>query len=112
MSTAVGPAPSLDCLVHGIDSQTDSLLELPMQVRNLAGSTEGLRAEMGCRQVVERRVYTVTGKQATEQEVEQMIETGESEAIFQKAIMEQGRGHVSAPCSGGMRHASGCVMAL
>ena len=40
-------------------------------------------------------MYTVTGKQATEQEVEQMIETGESEAIFQKAIMEQGRGHVS-----------------
>ena len=39
-------------------------------------------------------MYTVTGKQATEQEVEQMIETGESEAIFQKAIMEQGRGHV------------------
>ena len=32
-----------------------------------------------------------------------MIETGESEAIFQKAIMEQGRGHV--------RHSSSCSRA-
>ena len=51
-----------------------------------------------CREVVERRVYTVTGKQASEDEVERMIETGESETIFQKAILEQGRGHVSAQC--------------
>ena len=49
----------------------------------------------GSREVVERRVYTVTGKQVSEDEVERMIETGESETIFQKAILEQGRGHVS-----------------
>ena len=46
------------------------------------------------REVVERRVYTVTGKAVSEDEVERMIETGESETIFQKAILEQGRGHV------------------
>lgn len=40
-------------------------------------------------------MYTVTGKQVSEDEVERMIETGESETIFQKAILEQGRGHVS-----------------
>lgn len=46
------------------------------------------------REVVERRVYTVTGQKASADEVDRMIETGESESIFQKAILEQGRGHV------------------
>ena len=50
------------------------------------------------REVVERRVYTVTGERASEAEVDRMIETGESETIFQKAILEQGRGHVRTPC--------------
>ena len=50
-----------------------------------------------CREVVERRVYTVTGQKASADEVDRMIETGESESIFQKAILEQGRGHVSFP---------------
>ena len=43
------------------------------------------------RDVVERRVYTVTGQHADEEEIEKMIETGESEMIFQKAILEQVR---------------------
>ena len=47
------------------------------------------------REVVERRVYTVTGQKASEDEIDRMIETGEAENIFQKAILEQGRGHVS-----------------
>jgi len=50
-----------------------------------------------CREVVERRVYTVTGQKASADEVDRMIETGESESIFQKAILEQGRGHVRTP---------------
>ena len=49
------------------------------------------------REVVERRVYTVTGERASETEIDRMIETGESETIFQKAILEQGRGHVRNP---------------
>ena len=44
--------------------------------------------------MVERRVFTVTGERPTEEQVETMIESGESEAIFQKAILEQGRGQV------------------
>ena len=40
-------------------------------------------------------MYTVTGQKASADEVDRMIETGESESIFQKAILEQGRGHVS-----------------
>jgi hypothetical protein len=66
-------------------------------------SHAGLVLQCGCplthcwwpaREVVERRVYTVTGQKASEEEIDRMIETGESENIFQKAILEQGRGHV------------------
>ena len=49
------------------------------------------------REVVERRAHIVTGKKPTEAEIDNMIDTGESETIFQKAILEQGRGHVSLP---------------
>ena len=58
-----------------------------------------------CREVVERRVYTVTGQRPGEEEVEQLIETGESETIFQKAILERGRGQVRDPS---VRCALGC----
>ena len=50
-----------------------------------------------CREVVERRTYTVTGQKASAEEIDRLIETGESEQIFQKAILEQGRGHVRPP---------------
>ncbi|XP_021721283.1 syntaxin-132-like [Chenopodium quinoa] len=46
------------------------------------------------REVVERRVYTVTGQRADEETIDQLIETGDSEQIFQKAIQEQGRGQI------------------
>eukprot|EP00775_Hariotina_reticulata_P007707 gene7707-7906_t len=46
------------------------------------------------RQVVQRRVFTVTGQTLPEEEIDRMIETGEAETIFQKAILEQGRGRV------------------
>lgn len=36
----------------------------------------------------------MTGREANPSDVEQLIETGESERIFQRAIMEQGRGQV------------------
>lgn len=66
------------------------------KLKELMGSFQDLRTRLQqeYREVVERRVYTVTGKKASEDEVERMIETGESETIFQKAILEQGRGHV------------------
>ena len=37
----------------------------------------------------------MTGQKASAEEIDRLIETGESEQIFQKAILEQGRGHVS-----------------
>ena len=39
----------------------------------------------------------MTGQKASPEEIDRLIETGESEQIFQKAILEQGRGHVRAP---------------
>ncbi|KAJ4844224.1 hypothetical protein Tsubulata_003098 [Turnera subulata] len=46
------------------------------------------------REVVERRVFTVTGTRADEETIERLIDTGDSEQIFQKAIQEQGRGQI------------------
>ena len=39
----------------------------------------------------------MTGQKASPEEIDRLIETGESEQIFQKAILEQGRGHVRLP---------------
>jgi syntaxin 1B/2/3 len=46
------------------------------------------------RDVVDRRYYTVTGEKASEDQIDQLIETGEAENLFQKAILAQGRGRV------------------
>ncbi|KAA6419602.1 MAG: syntaxin of plants [Trebouxia sp. A1-2] len=44
-------------------------------------------------QVVERRAHIVTGRKPSREEVDHLIDTGESESIFKKAILKQGRGH-------------------
>ncbi|KAL0311220.1 UNVERIFIED_CONTAM: syntaxin [Sesamum angustifolium] len=44
------------------------------------------------REVVERRVMTVTGTRPDEETINHLIETGNSEQIFQKAIQEAGHG--------------------
>lgn len=69
---------------------------LKKKLKDLMGEFQDLRSRVQAeyREVVERRVYTVTGQHAEEEEIEKMIETGESEMIFQKAILEQGRGYV------------------
>ncbi|KAK4791945.1 hypothetical protein SAY86_022380 [Trapa natans] len=46
------------------------------------------------REVVERRVFTVTGMRPDEETIDRLIDTGNSEQIFQKAIQEQGRGQI------------------
>ncbi|KAF9588095.1 hypothetical protein IFM89_007336 [Coptis chinensis] len=46
------------------------------------------------REVVERRVFTVTGNRPDEETIDELIDTGNSEQIFQKAIQEMGRGQV------------------
>ncbi|KAI4334109.1 hypothetical protein L6164_018840 [Bauhinia variegata] len=46
------------------------------------------------REVVERRVITVTGTRPDDETIDNLIETGKSEQIFEKAILEMGRGQV------------------
>ncbi|KAG2717069.1 hypothetical protein I3843_03G156700 [Carya illinoinensis] len=46
------------------------------------------------REVVERRVVTVTGTRPDDETIDHLIETGNSEKIFQEAIHEMGRGQV------------------
>jgi t-SNARE complex subunit (syntaxin) len=46
------------------------------------------------RDVVDRRYEIVTGEKASEDQLDQLIETGEAENLFQKAILSQGRGKV------------------
>lgn len=51
------------------------------------------------RDVVDRRYYTVTGEKASDEQIDQLIETGEAENLFQKAILAQGRGRVCFTCA-------------
>lgn len=44
------------------------------------------------REVVERRLYTVTGEHASEEKINDIINSGQAENIFQEALMAQGRG--------------------
>ncbi|GMJ04552.1 syntaxin of plants 131 [Hibiscus trionum] len=46
------------------------------------------------REIIERRLITVTGTRPDEQTIDRLIETGNSEQIFQKAIQQQGRGQI------------------
>ncbi|KAL2613078.1 hypothetical protein R1flu_024770 [Riccia fluitans] len=69
---------------------------LKKKLKDLMNEFQALRQKFTdeYREVVERRVYTVTGQQADEALIDQLIETGDSEQIFQKAIQEQGRGQI------------------
>ena len=102
-------------------TRTSITLSLHKKLRDLMGAFQDLRGKFQAeyKEVVERRYFAVYGKkvctrpgpaappgflglrpcavgspQADEQEIEQMIESGESEQIWQKAIREQGRGQV------------------
>ncbi|TVU38600.1 hypothetical protein EJB05_11982, partial [Eragrostis curvula] len=48
------------------------------------------------REVVERRVFTVTGTKPSEEVIDRLIETGSSEQIFERAIQGMGRGQILA----------------
>uniref|UniRef100_A0ACD5UNM0 Uncharacterized protein n=2 Tax=Avena sativa TaxID=4498 RepID=A0ACD5UNM0_AVESA len=53
---------------------------------------ESIRQEY--REVVERRVFTVTGNRPDEETIDDLIETGRSEQIFKDAVQQQGRGQI------------------
>ncbi|XP_044395716.1 syntaxin-132 isoform X1 [Triticum aestivum] len=69
---------------------------LTMRLRERISEFQTLREAIQTeyREVVERRVFTVTGERADEETIDKLIETGDSEQIFQRAIQEQGRGRV------------------
>lgn len=51
-------------------------------------------ADCSLREVVERRLYTVTGEHASEEKINYIINSGQAENIFQEALMSRGRGKV------------------
>ncbi|QDZ20429.1 syntaxin [Chloropicon primus] len=66
------------------------------QFKRVMSKFSNLRLEVQAdyKEIVMRRYKTVTGETPTDYEVSEMIESGESEQIFQKAILEQGRGQI------------------
>lgn len=85
-----GPGSSTDrtriSVVNGLRKQLQSSMK----------SFNELRQKMAAehRETVQRRYYTVTGENADEATVDNLISTGQSETFLQKAIQEQGRGQV------------------
>lgn len=69
---------------------------LKKKLKDLMGEFSQLRNRMqeDYREVVGRRVYTVTGKNVPEEEIERIIESGKAESIFQEALLDAGRGRV------------------
>nr|GMC97722.1 syntaxin-132-like [Ipomoea batatas] len=77
-------------------SRTATTVALKKKLKDKMAEFQTLRESIHqeYREVVERRVFTVTGARADEETIDRLIETGDSEQIFQKAIREQGRGQV------------------
>uniref|UniRef100_A0A5B7AVN8 t-SNARE coiled-coil homology domain-containing protein n=1 Tax=Davidia involucrata TaxID=16924 RepID=A0A5B7AVN8_DAVIN len=81
----------------GVDrSRMNMTNALTKKFRDLMTEFQTLRQRIQdeYREVVERRVITVTGTRPDEETIDHLIETGNSEQIFQKAIQEMGRGQV------------------
>ncbi|KAI4325562.1 hypothetical protein MLD38_030947 [Melastoma candidum] len=77
-------------------SRTGTTISLKKKFKDKMAEFQVLREniQQENREVVERRVFTVTGTRADEETIDRLIETGDSEQIFQKAIQEQGRGQI------------------
>ncbi|XP_019427616.1 PREDICTED: syntaxin-132-like [Lupinus angustifolius] len=81
----------------GVDrSRTATTISLKKKLKDKMAEFQILREAIHqeYREVVERRVFTVTGTRADEETIDRLIETGDSEQIFKKAIQEQGRGQI------------------
>ncbi|ERM93607.1 syntaxin-132 [Amborella trichopoda] len=82
----------------GVDrSRTAMTVSLKKKLKDKMTDFQTLRQNIHeeYREVVERRVFTVTGTRADEETIDHLIETGNSEQIFQKAIQEHGgRGQI------------------
>ncbi|KAK9051961.1 hypothetical protein SSX86_028589 [Deinandra increscens subsp. villosa] len=81
----------------GVDrSRTNMTNALTKRFRDIMTDFQNLRRKIDdeYREVVERRVITVTGARPDEETINNLIETGNSEQIFQNAMKELGRGQV------------------
>ncbi|GAA0186568.1 hypothetical protein LIER_33856 [Lithospermum erythrorhizon] len=81
----------------GVDrSRTNMTNALTKKFKEVMSEFQALRRKIDdeYREVVERRVLTVTGTRADEETINQLIETGNSEQIFQIAMQDTGRGQV------------------
>ncbi|KAH7545922.1 syntaxin-124 [Ziziphus jujuba] len=85
-----GPGSSAD------RTRTSVVGGLGKKLRDMMNDFQGLRARMNTeyKETVERRYFTITGEKASEETIENLISSGESESFLQKAIQEQGRGQI------------------
>ncbi|XP_039126587.1 syntaxin-124-like [Dioscorea cayenensis subsp. rotundata] len=85
-----GPGSSAD------RTRTSVVGGLGKKLKDLMDEFQGLRARIAAeyKETVGRRYFTVTGQQADEGTIENLISSGESESFMQRAIQEQGRGQV------------------
>ncbi|KAF2303420.1 hypothetical protein GH714_018146 [Hevea brasiliensis] len=69
---------------------------LGKKLKDLMDNFQNFRAQMNAeyKETVERRYFTITGQKASEETIENLIESGESENFLQKAIQDQGRGQI------------------
>ncbi|CAN4103462.1 unnamed protein product [Withania somnifera] len=77
-------------------SRTNMTNALTKKFRDVMTEFQTLRQRIDneYREVVERRVITVTGTRPDEETINNLIETGNSEQIFQNAMQGMGRGQV------------------
>lgn len=77
-------------------SRASTTVALKKKLKEKMSEFQSLREaiQQEYREVVERRVFTVTGNHADEETIDKLIETGNSEQIFQRAIQQQGRGQI------------------
>lgn len=85
-----GPGSSAD------RTRTSVVSGLGKKLKDMMNDFQGLRTRMNTeyKETVERRYFTITGEKASEDTIENLISTGESESFLQKAIQEQGRGQI------------------
>ncbi|KAF3451558.1 hypothetical protein FNV43_RR07653 [Rhamnella rubrinervis] len=85
-----GPGSSAD------RTRTSVVSGLGKKLKDMMNDFQGLRTRMNTeyKETVERRYFTITGEKASEETIENLISSGESESFLQKAIQEQGRGQI------------------
>jgi len=78
-------------------TRTNMTMGLNKQLSELVGQFNFLENKMRQenRDAVQKRVYTVTGQELPEEDIDQLIATGDAERIFQQAIINQGQGQLT-----------------